>query len=90
MVLEYKKGSQKGSSMTDSATTEKPTADDLLRRIKRKTSEHLEALRSAAEAERKRLQADLPKVDPPVDVDLPSEEAVEEVDAQAQLYEGSI
>jgi hypothetical protein len=76
--------------MTDSATTEKPTADDLLRRIKRKTSEHLEALRSAAEAERKRLQADLPKVDPPVDVDLPSEEAVEEVDAQAQLYEGSI
>jgi hypothetical protein len=76
--------------MTDSATTEKPTADDLLVRIKCKTSEHLQALRSAAEAERKRLQADLLKVDPPEDVDLPAEEAVEEVDAQAQLYEGSI
>ena len=76
--------------MTESATTEKPTADDLLARIKRKTSEHLEALRSAAEEERKRLQADLLKVDPPEDVDLPSEEAVEEVDAQAQLYEESI
>jgi len=76
--------------MTDSATTEKPTADDLLVRIKCKTSEHLEALRSAAEAERKRLQADLLKVDPPEDVDLPSEEALEEVDAQAEFYEGSI
>lgn len=76
--------------MTDSATTEKPTAEDLLSRIKQKTNEHLEALRSAAEAERNRLQADLLKVDPPEDVDLPSEEAVEEVDAQAQLYEWSI
>jgi len=76
--------------MTDSATTEKPTADDLMDRINCKTSEHLQALRSAAEAERKRLQADLLKVDPPEDVDLPAEEAVEEVDAQAQLYEGSI
>ncbi len=76
--------------MTDSATAEKPTAEDLLSRIKQKTSEHLEALRSAAEAERNRLQVDLLKVDPPVDEDLPSEEAVDEVDAQAELYERSI
>ncbi len=76
--------------MTDSATAEKPTAEELLSRIKQKTNEHLEALRSAAEAERNRLQADLLEVDPPVDEDLPSEEAVEEVDAQAEFYERSI
>ncbi len=75
--------------LTVDLTTEAPTTEDLLTRIKRETNERLEALRGAVE-ERDRLQADLPVVDPPVDVDPASEEAVDEVDAQAQLYEGSI
>jgi hypothetical protein len=90
--------------MTESATTESSTigdpttgdpmtedlsTEDLLTRIKRETNERLAALRGAVE-ERDRLRADLLKVDPPLDVDLASEEAVDEVDAQAQLYELSI
>ena len=75
--------------MTGDPTTEDPTTEDLLTRIKRETNEHLEALRGAVE-ERDRLQADLREVDPPLDVDLVSEEAVDEVDTQAQLYEHSI
>jgi len=74
---------------TEDPTMEDPTTEDLLTRIKRETNERLEALRGAVE-ERDRLQADLPVVDPPIDVDPASEEAVDEVDAQAQLYEGSI
>ena len=73
---------------TEDSTTEKPTSEDLLSRIKRATNERLEALRGAVE-ERNRLQSDLVEVDPP-DVDLASDEAVDEVDAQAQLYELSI
>jgi hypothetical protein len=80
--------------MTESAMTEEPTTEDLstgdlLTRIKRETNERLEALRGAVE-ERDRLRADLLKVDPLLDVDLASEEAVDEVDAQAALYERSI
>jgi len=87
------------SAMTEKPTTEDPrtedlltvdpTTEDLLTRIKRETNERLAALRGAVE-ERDRLRADLLKVDPPVEVDLASEEAVDEVDAQAQLYEWSI
>jgi hypothetical protein len=75
--------------LTVDLTTEDPTTEDLLTRIKRETNERLAALRGAVE-ERDRLRADLLKVDPPVEVDLASEEAVDEVDAQAQLYEWSI
>jgi DNA-binding transcriptional regulator YdaS (Cro superfamily) len=78
-----------GEEMTEELRTEDLSAEDLLRRIKRETNERLAALRGAVE-ERDRLRADLLKVDPPVDVDLASEEAVDEVDAQAQLYELSI
>jgi hypothetical protein len=78
-----------GEEMTEELRTEDLSAEDLLRRIKRETNERLAALRGAVE-ERDRLRADLLKVDPPVEVDLASEEAVDEVDAQAQLYELSI
>ena len=74
---------------TEDPTTEDPMTEDLLTRIKRETNERLEALRGAVE-ERDRRRADLLAADPPVDVDLVSEEAVDEVDTQAQLYERSI
>jgi hypothetical protein len=78
-----------GEEMTEELRTEDLSTEGLLTRIKRETNERLAALRGAVE-ERDRLRADLLKVDPLLDVDLASEEAVDEVDAQAQLYELSI